>query len=82
MKPERRPKMLKTIAKALPGLMLLPFRAVSHLVKEAALWGTWAALVMTTLISLSAGVILCVGGNLLAGMIVIGVAVFVEWGLM
>ncbi len=74
--------MLKAIVKVLLETAYLPFRAAGRLVSKVALWGTWAALAITTLISLSAGVVLCVGGNLLAGMVVIGVAVFVEWGLM
>lgn len=74
--------MLKSIAKVLLETACLPFKAAGLLVGKAALWGTWAALAVTTLVSLSAGVVLCVGGNLLAGMVVIGVAVFVEWGLM
>ncbi|MBN1809671.1 MAG: hypothetical protein JW909_11435 [Planctomycetes bacterium] len=62
-------------------LLLAPFVFFCRFLSRAALWGAWLLLVLATLVSLSAGVVLCIGGYLVTGLIVICVTLSVEWGL-
>ena len=62
-------------------LLLAPFLFLFKLMTGAMLWGAWLILAVATLASLSAGVVLCIGGYLLIGLIVIGLTVIIEWGL-
>jgi len=66
----------------LAALIAAPIVFLWKTARRAALWGAWLVLAVVTLISLSAGVLLCVAGNVLTGLIVIVVVMTVEWGLL
>ena len=70
------------VISSLVCIALAPLLCLSRLIRKAVLWGVWLILVAAALAALSTGVVLCVGGYVLSGLIIISVTLVIEWGLL
>ena len=74
--------MMAWAAKGVIGVAAAAISLVAAVVKKALLCGAWLVLAVASLAAMSVGILLCLAGELLLGMIVIGTVVLVEWGLL